>query len=72
MANYLTSFNNDEYEIEVSENKGKFEFEIENLSDESKSTITISKYDMMYLLKSIAEESTELAKEMITEIVEAM
>lgn len=72
MSNYLTSINNNDYEIEICENDGKFELEIENLRDESKSTIVMDRYDMIYLIKSIAEASTDLAKEMITGILETM
>lgn len=72
MAGYITSFENSEYEIEVSENRGSFDLEINRLEDENKSIITLSRSDMLYLIKSIAEESTELAKEMIVEIVETI
>lgn len=69
---YITDFENSEYKLEVYENNGNFDLEIENLSDKSESTIVLSRSDMLYLIKSIAEESTEIAKEMINEIVDTI
>lgn len=71
MANIVTSFSNDKYDVTIWENRGKYEMEIEILEEDDKVLkIEMNKYDIMDMIKGFAGSSTKLAKEMITEIVE--
>ena len=73
MTNLVTTFESNGYDVTIWEDKGKFTMEI-ILGDQEENTITIGmdKMDVLQMVEGFAKVSTDLAKEMITEIVENM
>lgn len=71
MANLIASFYNDNCDVTIWENFGKYEMEIEiEDQEDNKITIELSEYDITSMAKGFAEVSSKLAKEMITEMLE--